>query len=92
MADVLSELDAEQSGHHPWIYIDEGTIEMSRGKTRCNSPFLAQQLSVFFALARYRVVNIVRSCSDMVLQTIKHTMIYPSSGPSLEVIALRLVV
>jgi hypothetical protein len=31
-----------------------------------------------------RVVKITYSSSEMVLQTIKHTMIYPSSGPSLE--------
>jgi hypothetical protein len=49
-------------------------------------------LSVFFALAGYRVVKIVRSSSDVVLQTMKHTIIYSSSGPSSEVIALHLVV
>jgi hypothetical protein len=32
------------------------------------------------------VVKITHSSSDVVLQTIKHTMIYPSSDPSLEVI------
>jgi hypothetical protein len=46
-------------------------------------------LLVFFALASYRVVKIACSCSEVVLQTIKYTMVYPSSGPSLEVIALR---
>jgi hypothetical protein len=44
---------------------------------------------VFSAPARYMVVNITRSCSEVVLRTIKHTMVYPGSGPSLEVIALR---
>jgi hypothetical protein len=34
--------------------------------------FLACQLSVFFALARYRVVKIVCSCSEVVLQTMKN--------------------
>jgi hypothetical protein len=44
---------------------------------------------VFFASARYKVVKIMCSCSEVVLRTTKHTMVYPSSGPSLEVIALR---
>jgi hypothetical protein len=43
-------------------------------------------LSVFFTPARYMVVKITRSCSEVVLQTTKHTMIYLDSGPSLEVI------
>jgi hypothetical protein len=38
------------------------------------------------------VVKITRSSSEMVLQTKKHTMIYPSLGPSLKIIALRPVV
>jgi hypothetical protein len=46
-------------------------------------------LSVFFALARYRVVKIACSSSKVVLRTTKHTVIYPSSGTSSEVIALR---
>jgi hypothetical protein len=42
---------------------------------------------VFFALAR---IGWSRSrVPEMVLQTTKHTMIYPGSGPSSEVIALR---
>jgi hypothetical protein len=45
-----------------------------------------------FASARYKVVKIAHSCSEMVLRTTKHTMIYPGSDPSLEVIALRLAV
>jgi hypothetical protein len=65
------------------------TIGTSRGKACYNSPFLAGQLSVFFAPARYRVVKITHSYSEMVLQTTKHTKIYPDSGPYLEVIALR---
>jgi hypothetical protein len=67
---------------------DDGTIETSRGKARFKSPYLACQLSAFLAPARNRVVKIARSSSDMVLQTIEHTMIYPGSGPSSEVIAL----
>jgi hypothetical protein len=61
-------------------------------KARCKSPFLALQLSVFSALANYGVVKITRSYSEVVLLTTKHTMIYPGSGPSLDVIALSLVV
>jgi hypothetical protein len=45
-----------------------------------------------FYTGKNRVVKIARSNSEMVLRTIKHTMIYPSSGLSLEVIALRPVV
>jgi hypothetical protein len=47
--------------------IDEGTIRISRGKACCKSPFLACQLSVFFAPARYRVVKIAHSYFEMVL-------------------------
>jgi hypothetical protein len=71
---------------------DARTIGTYRGKARCKSSFLAHQLSVFLALTRYRVVKIARSSSEVVLQTIKHTVIYPSLGTSLEVIALRLAV
>jgi hypothetical protein len=39
-----------------------------------------------------RVVKIARSSFEVVLQTTKHMVIYPGSGPSLEVIALRLAV
>jgi hypothetical protein len=46
--------------------------ERSREKVRCKSPFLARQLSVFFAPPRYRAVKIVRSCSEVVLRTIKN--------------------
>jgi hypothetical protein len=41
-----------------------------------------------FAPARYRVVKITHSYSEMVLRIRKHTMIYLGSGPSLEVKAL----
>jgi hypothetical protein len=41
-----------------------------------------------FSLARYRVVKITRSYSEVVLRTTKHTIIYPGSDPSLKVIAL----
>jgi hypothetical protein len=52
--------------------------QIFNGKYRC-----------FFAPARYRVVKITHSYFEVVLQTIKHTMVYPSAGPSLEVIALH---
>jgi hypothetical protein len=45
-----------------------------------------------FSPASYRVVKITCSSSEVVLQTIKHTMIYPGLGPTLEVIALRPIV
>jgi hypothetical protein len=50
---------------------DEGTIETSRVKARYKFPFLAHQLSVFFAPTRYRVVKITHSCSKVVLCTTK---------------------
>jgi hypothetical protein len=65
---------------------------MSIGKACCESPFLAHQLSMFLLLARYRVVKIAHSYSEVVLRTTKHTMVYLGADPSLEVIALRLVV
>jgi hypothetical protein len=85
-------LPTENSPHvrcSPSTIADEGTIGMSSGKARYKYPFLLRQLSPFFAPARYRVVKIACSCSEMVLQNTKHTMFYPGSGPSLEVIALR---
>jgi hypothetical protein len=39
-------------------------------------------MSVFFASARNRVVKIMRSSSEVVLQTIEHTVIYPDLGLS----------
>jgi hypothetical protein len=45
---------------------DDGTIGTSRGKAPCKSPFLAHQLSVFFAPIRYRVVKITRYCFEIV--------------------------
>jgi hypothetical protein len=47
----------------------EGTIETTRGKVRYKSPFLERQLSVFFALRRYRVVKIARSYFEVALRT-----------------------
>jgi hypothetical protein len=45
-----------------------------------------------FCTGKNRVVKIVCSNSEIVLRTIKHIMIYPGSGPSLELIVLRPVV
>jgi hypothetical protein len=45
-----------------------------------------------FSPTRYRVVRITCSSSEVVLQTIKHTIVYPGSGPTLEVIALHSIV
>jgi hypothetical protein len=56
------------------VIIDEGTIRTSRRKARCKSSFLARQLSV---------LSHVGSSSEMVLQTMKHMMIYFGSGPLL---------
>jgi hypothetical protein len=67
----------------------DGTIRMSRGKAHYKSPFLARQLLVLFAPRRNRVVRIERSNSEMVLRTIEHTIIYPGSNSSLEIITLR---
>jgi hypothetical protein len=47
---------------------------------------------VLFELANYGVIKNVCSSSEVVLQTIENTMIYPGLGPSLEVIALHPVV
>jgi hypothetical protein len=47
---------------------------------------------IVFYTDKNRVIKIVRFSFDMALQTTKHTMIYPGSGTSLEVIALRLAV
>jgi hypothetical protein len=57
-------------------------IKVSRGRPA---------VSVFYTNKLW-VVKITHSSSEVVLQTTKHTMIYSGSSPSLEVIALRLVV
>jgi hypothetical protein len=46
---------------------DDGTIRTFGGEARCKSPYLACQLSVFFAPAGYRVVKIVCSCFEVIL-------------------------
>jgi hypothetical protein len=50
------------------------------------------EMSVFFAPTRYIVVKIVHSNFEVVLQTMKHMVIYHGLGVSLEVIALHPVV
>jgi hypothetical protein len=50
-------------------------------------------VSVFFAPARYRVVKIVYSCSEVVLRTMKNYKAHDSLSwfrPRYDVIALRL--
>jgi hypothetical protein len=47
---------------------------------------------VFSAPANYRVVKITHSSSELIVRTMKHTMIYLGSGPSSEVIVLHPVV
>jgi hypothetical protein len=37
-------------------------------------------MSVFSALANYRLIKIMHSSFEAVLQTMKHTIIYPGSG------------
>jgi hypothetical protein len=46
---------------------------------------------MFSVPANYGVVKIAHSSFKVVLRTMKHTMIYPGSDPSSEVIALYLV-
>jgi hypothetical protein len=48
------------------------TIGTFRGKACYKFPYLARQLSVFFAPARYMVVKIMHSYSEMVLQTMRN--------------------
>jgi hypothetical protein len=55
---------------------------ITKRKNHSNQPV------VVFCTGKNRVVNITRSNSEMVLRTTKHTMIYPASAPSLEVIAI----
>jgi hypothetical protein len=53
-----------------------------------SSAIFSSVLSGFFAPIRYIVVKIMCSYSEVVLRTTKHTIFYPGSGPSMEVIAL----
>jgi hypothetical protein len=90
MADVLSELDVEPSRccrWRRWVYIDEGTIGMSRGKARYKSPSWHTNCRCF-CTSKNRVVEIAHSSFEMVLRTTKHTVIYPSLCSSSEVIAI----
>jgi hypothetical protein len=48
-------LTLNKNGCRQWrrrVYIDEGTIRTSRGKSHCESPFLVHQLSVFFCIGK----------------------------------------
>jgi hypothetical protein len=44
---------------------------------------------IVFCTSKNMVAKIAHSSSEMVLRTTKQTMIYPGSGPALEIIALR---
>jgi hypothetical protein len=68
-----------------------GRMEV-RPRPSVHVPKQQEYMSVFSAPANYGVVKIVRSSFDVVLQTIKHTMIFPGSGPSSEVIVLHPVI
>jgi hypothetical protein len=67
---------------------DDGIVGTSSGKARCKSPSCAPTVSVFYT-DKNMVLKNTHSSNDVVLRTTKHRMIYPGSGPSLEVIALR---
>jgi hypothetical protein len=62
---------------------------MFRGNVHCKSSYLARQLSVFSTSIRYMMVKIAHFSFEVALRTIKYTVIYPGSGSSLEIIALR---
>jgi hypothetical protein len=68
----------------------EVTIEMYRGKVCCKSPFLAPTVGIF-CTGKNWVVKKVHSSSKVVLRITKHTVIYPDSGSSSKVTALRTV-
>jgi hypothetical protein len=48
--------------------------------------------SLGFSPARYRVVKIMHSSFEVVLQTMKHIMVYRCSGPYSKVIGMRPVI
>jgi hypothetical protein len=56
---------------------------VSRSAFWHSSPIDGSGVIVVFALARYRVVKIARSCFEVVLQTTKHAIVYPGSNPLL---------
>jgi hypothetical protein len=62
--------------------------ELLEEKYAANPPSWRINYQCFFT-DKNRVVTITCSSFEMVLQTTKHTMIYPGLGPSLEVIAIR---
>jgi hypothetical protein len=70
------------------VILDEETIETFRRKHATNPPSWHINYGVFYT-GKKKVVKITCSSSDVVLQTTKHTVIYPGPGPSLEVIALH---
>jgi hypothetical protein len=93
LAGILSEPGVDRrvsvaSGNSGLTWMMEPS-ELSRGVACCKSSFLAHQLSVFFVPVRYIVVKIACSCFEMVLRTIKNTIVYHGSGLCYEVIALR---
>jgi hypothetical protein len=61
-------------------------------KRRKQCPQRIITVSVFYAPTNYGVVKIAYFSSMVVLQTTKHTIIYPSSSPSSDVIVLHPVV
>jgi hypothetical protein len=71
-----------------WKLSTSGQKEEIRARQRSRD----RDYRCFFASARYRVVKITCSCSEVILQTmktIKQTIVYPGSGPFYKVIALR---
>jgi hypothetical protein len=96
LAGILREPGVDQrvsvaSGNSGLTWMMEPS-ELFRGVACCKSSFLVHQLSVFFVPVRYIVVKITCSCFEMVLRTIKNTIVYHGSGPYYEVIALRLAI
>jgi hypothetical protein len=91
---VLVELNAEQgdvTGSNGGFTYNEPSKHLEEKHT-ANPPSCHANCQCFFCTGKNRVVKIAYSSSEVVLQTTKHTVIYNNSGPSLEVIALRLVV
>jgi hypothetical protein len=66
-----------------------GCLPMECGTFHCIT--FVRVISVFTPV-RYTLVKIAHSSFEVLLRTMKHTVIYPSSGPSSEVIALYPVV
>jgi hypothetical protein len=64
--------------------LSEGSEEKHVANPLCSAPIVG-----FSAPTNYGVVKIIRFSFEVVLRTMKHTMIYSGSGPSSEVIAMR---